>query len=158
MLTVRQVRFDHQRSFSERSWRCISCDLALTQQDADNDVLPRLLTLLTEHQIAELHEAAATTPRSELAPTTTGLPTRSVGRAIQLKQKRVHIDMKNRALGFLVSRCFEDIDAFSIASIRSTRQPPTCTVKGCPICHSRPYDPGNFRHCRPKPLALSRSQ
>ena len=31
--------------------------------------------------------------------------------------------MKNRALRFLVSRCFEGIDAFSIASIRSTRQP-----------------------------------
>lgn len=32
--------------------------------------------------------------------------------------------MKNRTLGFLISRCFEGIDVFSIAPIRSTRQPP----------------------------------
>ena len=89
VLTVRQVRFDHQRSFErERSWHCISGDLAVAQQDADNDVLPRLLTLLTEHQIAELHTRRLPRPLDpNLLRPRLACRQDQVGRAIQLKQK-----------------------------------------------------------------------
>ena len=89
VLTVRQVRFAPQRSLEhERSWRCTSDDSAVTQQDEDNVVLPRLLTLLTEHQIAELHTKQLPRPLDlNLLRLQLACRQGQVGRATQQKQK-----------------------------------------------------------------------